>query len=171
MSLLPILLPDRICMILSESSPAWEQGGVRGNGGERTPRPSLPGSGCERGTRPRCGPGAGEPPAGRARRRQLPTPSSPSSASAPGEIPTSRPAPLPCRAEAPGSLGTGRGRASDGGGGVGRERAGRCAQSPGGDGTRALRVPAPLSASTRRGRDLLSLPSGALPLQRRRRRG
>lgn len=29
MNLLQILLPDRICMILREASPAWEQGGVR----------------------------------------------------------------------------------------------------------------------------------------------
>lgn len=52
MSLFQTLLPDRICKILHASSPAGEQGGVRGSRGERTSRPTVSGSACER-ARPR----------------------------------------------------------------------------------------------------------------------
>lgn len=64
MNLLQILLPDRICMILRKALPAWEQGGIRRIGGDRSPRPTILGLGCEAATSPRSGPPAGELPSG-----------------------------------------------------------------------------------------------------------
>lgn len=139
MNFLQILLPDRICMILREASPAWEQGGVRRLGGERSPRPTPLGLGCAAATRARSGPHRVSFPRA-ALRGRLPTPPVPL-ALAPlphsGTLVLVAPGagrlPFPEAQRPPGELRPGRDRRFDGRGRTGRGPNGRCPPPPCGD--------------------------------------